>query len=59
MDLEGEGFLPYFASIFFFAVFRVTDRNTEANMEANTEAIGLESMGLSLYRNFQCMQHNM
>ena len=46
MDLEGGGFLPYFASIFFFAIFRVTDRNMEANMEVNMEAIGVESMGL-------------
>jgi len=48
VDLEGGGFLPYFASIFFFAIFRVTDRNMEANMEVNMEAIGVESMGLRL-----------
>ena len=32
VDLEGGGFLPYSASIFFFAIFRVTDRNMEANI---------------------------
>ena len=50
---RGGGFLPYFASIFFSAIFGETDRNMEANMEANMERVALEIMG------FLSLQHHL